>query len=57
MIAYNLCYSTCLGNIKEIFTDGGIKRFGVVETDIDLDSLLKKYSKDELLKHILVTPN
>lgn len=29
MIAYNLCYSTCLGNLKELFQPGRIKRLGV----------------------------
>lgn len=43
MIAYNLCFSTCLGSIKDDFVEGGKKRFGVVTTDIDFESLLKKY--------------
>jgi len=29
MIAYNLCYSTCLGSIKELFKDGKVKKMGV----------------------------
>ncbi|CAD8122430.1 unnamed protein product [Paramecium sonneborni] len=58
MIAYNLCFSTCLGSIKDDFVEGGKKRFGVVTTDIDFESLLKKYEdQDELMKHILITPN
>ncbi|CAD8100996.1 unnamed protein product [Paramecium primaurelia] len=58
MIAYNLCFSTCLGSIKEEFQEGGKKRFGVVTTDIDFESLLQKYqNQEELMKHILITPN
>ena len=29
MIAYNLCYSTCLGSIKETFKEGKKKKLGV----------------------------
>jgi diketogulonate reductase-like aldo/keto reductase len=29
MIAYNICYSTCLGSIREIFKDGKVKKIGV----------------------------
>lgn len=57
MIAYNLCYSTCLGNVDEIFKEGGKKRLGVRTVDIDFESLLDNYTKEELLSKIIVTPN
>lgn len=46
MIAYNLCYSTCIGSINELFKNGGLKRFGVIETDIDIEYLVKKYKSN-----------
>lgn len=40
MIAYNLCYSTCLGSIKELFKDGKVKKIGVTsEMTIHLEKL------------------
>jgi DNA polymerase zeta len=66
MIAYNLCYSTCLGSIKELFKDGKRKKLGVNEDmTIHLDTLAQlletNKSDEELIEHlsstVLVTPN
>ena len=38
MISHNLCFSTCLGNIREEASDK-LKRIGVAHTDIDFDFL------------------
>jgi hypothetical protein len=40
MIAFNLCYSTCLGSIKELFKNGKIKKLGVSDgMSIHLDTI------------------
>ena len=54
MIAYNICYSTCLGSLKEVFSEGNKRwliisqiriyvfyiRFGVLKnTRLQLESL------------------
>ena len=56
MIAYNLCYSTCLGNIKEVFDEGGVKRFGVKLSGIGFKELIEEYG-DSLIDKVIVTPN
>jgi DNA polymerase zeta len=38
MIAYNICYSTCLGNINNLFDRNRGKKLGVAEKmNIDLN--------------------
>ena len=40
MIAYNLCYSTCLGSINNLFDKTKLKRLGVSEKmNIDINFL------------------
>ncbi|EAR91587.2 DNA polymerase family protein (macronuclear) [Tetrahymena thermophila SB210] len=60
MIAYNLCFSTCLGYIDDNFQKGGFKKLGVQKQwDVQFEELLKKhnYDIDELMKDIFVAPN
>lgn len=66
MIAYNLCYSTCLGSIKELFKPGKFKKLGVSsEMSMHLDSicecLLTHQDEDEMVRalsnYIFITPN
>ncbi|KAL4489262.1 hypothetical protein ABPG72_006326 [Tetrahymena utriculariae] len=60
MIAYNLCFSTCLGYIDYNFQKGGFKKLGVQKQwDVQFEELLKKnnYDIDELMKDIFVAPN
>ncbi|KAL4489103.1 hypothetical protein ABPG73_005590 [Tetrahymena malaccensis] len=60
MIAYNLCFSTCLGYIDDHFQKGGLKKLGVQKQwDVQFEELLKKnnYDIDELMKDIFVAPN
>lgn len=65
MIAYNLCYSTCLGSIKELFKSGKLKKLGVSsEMSIHLESIcecLSMQDEDEMIRalsnYIFVSPN
>ena len=61
MIAYNLCYTTCLGHLNDVFTDGK-KRLGVTElSSPQIEKLLgedpKTIKEEDLMKKIIVTPN
>lgn len=66
MIGYNLCYSTCLGSLKELFNpETRKKKFGVLKSaNIDLAILTELFDKlpeeeclKELGKYVFVTPN
>lgn len=60
MIAYNLCWSTCLGFIDDLFI-AGTKRLGVCEfTSPDIRALFGgkfEATEEEIAKKILITPN
>lgn len=56
IIAYNLCYTTCIGNIEEKFSAGGKKRLGVQnEWDVDLDEFCCEKSGSS--EKIFIAPN
>lgn len=66
MIAYNLCYTTCLGSLKELFDkETRKKRFGIVkDSDMDFslvsdifDKTPEKELVEELKRYFFVTPN
>ena len=61
MIAYNICYSTCLGPIEEKFNEKGEKRMGVNKVNnIDFKALFgdgDDVTEEKLLKKVIVTPN
>ena len=65
MIAYNLCYSTCLGSINNLFSKEKKKRLGVNEkTSLTMDwleEIIEKYDDEEakriLEQYLFVTPN
>ncbi|EGR33649.1 hypothetical protein IMG5_047210 [Ichthyophthirius multifiliis] len=52
IIAYNYCYSTCLGNINELYTEEGKKRLGVIRNyDFQLNSL------KQIEEKLFISPN
>jgi len=61
MIAYNICYSTCLGLISQQFTEKGHKRVGVSkEMNVDFKALFGEngeVTEEELAKKFIVSPN
>ncbi|KRX00969.1 Ribonuclease H-like domain [Pseudocohnilembus persalinus] len=58
MISHNICYSTCLGHIDDIFKPGGKKRFGFkIDVDIELKKLFHGKTKQEIMNDILIAPN
>lgn len=66
MIAYNICYSTCLGSIRELFKDGKVKKIGVTdEMTMHLEKLCEfmetNHDDEEVVRalsnYIFVTPN
>ena len=55
IIAYNLCYSTCLGSIDEIIKSNGRKRFGVLDSANLSFDILK--DEEQIRKNIYISPN
>lgn len=47
MIGYNLCYTTCLGSLKELFNpETRKKKFGVLKAaSVDFDLLSEMFEK------------
>lgn len=65
MIAYNLCYSTCLGSLNNLFDKDKLKKLGVTEkmniSTQFLENIFLEYQGQQLKKRlsdsIFVTPN
>lgn len=58
MISHNLCFSTCLGDIRES-SKNRLKRVGVAHTDIDFNFLsgsIQEYT-EKMKKTIFIAPN
>lgn len=56
MIAHNMCYSTCLGNVDEGWHSIG-KRIGMLRAAPDFDFLGLDASEDQIRSKIFVAPN
>lgn len=61
MIAYNMCFSTCLGHIDDLWKNGA-KRMGVNEdTRPHIAELFgpnfENLTKEEIMKKVIMTPN
>ena len=62
MIAYNYCYTTCLGNINDLLSTEAEKRFGVKnDTSIDFKYIFKSENDfkdlDSIKDKIYIAPN
>lgn len=58
MIAYNMCHSTCLGHVDDLWKNG-TKRVGANnESRPHIEELLgTTFTKEEIMKKVIMTPN
>ena len=60
MIAYNYCFSTCLGSIDDLFIAGS-KRMGVYEfTNPEFKDLFGengKFTEEDIISKVMISPN